>query len=165
MGQHRAVTLTAAGFALAAIPTSPSCAQGRACSRDLSVPATTRGIPWNAGGFMKTPLGEALQDAIRKSVDKIAAAMRKIPRTASVIECSGTDVYITAGADQGIEPGMVLHVYHKIRELTEPPTGAVLDMMMDPVGTILAATVRDKISIATITEGNPPARGEVVKLN
>ena len=36
---------------------------------------------------------------------------------------------------------------------------------MDPVGTIQIATVRDKISIAAITEGNPPARGELVKLN
>ena len=114
---------------------------------------------------MKTPLGEALQDAIQKSVDKIAAAMAKIPWTASVIECSGTDVYITASADQRIEPGMVLHVYHKNRELTDPGTGAVLDVIMDDVGSIRVATVRDKISIATITSGNPPVRGDVVKLN
>ena len=78
MGHHRAVTLAAADSALAAILISPSYAQGRASSRDLSVKATTHSIPW----------------------------------TASVIECSGTDVYITAGADRGIEPGMVLHVYH-----------------------------------------------------
>ena len=142
MGHHRTVTLTAAGFALAAILISPSRAQGRACSRDLSVTATTHSIPWNAGGFMKTPLGEALQDAIEKSVDKIAAAMRKIPWTASVIECSGTDVYITASADQRIEPGMVLHVYHKNRELTDPGTGAVLDVMMDAIGTIQVASAR-----------------------
>jgi curli biogenesis system outer membrane secretion channel CsgG len=140
-------------------------AQGQASSKDIAVTGTTHGFPWNAGGFMKTPLGEALQDAIQKSVDKIAAGMARIPWSASVIESSGTDVYITAGADQGIEPGMALHVYHKNRELTDPSTGAVLDVMMDPVGTIQVATVRDKISIATITEGNPPARGDVVKLN
>jgi hypothetical protein len=91
--------------------------------------------------------------------------MAKIPWSARVIESSGTDVYITAGEDQGIEPGMTLHVYHKNRELTDPSTGAVLDVMMDPVGTIQVATVRDKISIATITEGNPPVRGDVVKIN
>ena len=140
-------------------------AQGRASARNLQVQGTTHGYDWNSGGFMKTPLGEALQDAIQKSVDKIAAGMARIPWSASVIESSGTDVYITAGADQGIEPGMALHVYHKNRELTDPSTGAVLDVMMDPVGTIQVATVRDKISIATITEGNPPARGDVVKLN
>jgi curli biogenesis system outer membrane secretion channel CsgG len=140
-------------------------AQGRASARTVQVQGTTHGYDWNGGGFMKTPLGEALQDAIQKSVDKIAAGMAKVPWSASVIESSGTDVYITAGEDQGIEPGMTLHVYHKNRELTDPSTGAVLDVMMDPVGTIQVATVRDKISIATITEGNPPARGDVVKLN
>jgi curli biogenesis system outer membrane secretion channel CsgG len=140
-------------------------ATGSASARALQVQGTTHGYDWNSGGFMKTPLGEALQDAIQKSVDKIAAGMARVPWSASVIESSGTSVYITAGADQGIEPGMTLRVYHKNRELTDPTTGAVLDVMMDPVGTIQIATVRDKISIATITEGNPPARGDVVKLN
>lgn len=140
-------------------------AQGRASARTVQVQGTTHGYDWNGGGFMKTPLGEALQDAIQKSVDKIAAGMAKIPWSASVIESSGTDVYITAGADQGIEPGMTLHVYHKNRELTDPSTGVILDVIIDPVGTIQVATVRDNVSIATITEGNPPARGDIVKLN
>ena len=51
---------------------------------------------------MKTPLGEALQDAIQKSVDKIAAGMARVPW---------------------------------------------------------------KVSIATITRGNPQARGDIVELN
>jgi curli biogenesis system outer membrane secretion channel CsgG len=140
-------------------------AKGSASARTVQLQGTTHGYDWNGGGFMKTPLGEALQDAIQKSVDKIAAGMAKVPWSALVIESSGTTVYITAGADQGIEPGMTMHVYHKNRELTDPSTGAVLDVMMDAVGTIQVETVRDKISIATITEGNPPARGDVVKLN
>ena len=59
--------------------------------------------------------------------------------------------------------GMVLHVWHGNRELADPSTRAVLGVMMDPVGTIRIATVRDNISIATIAEGNPPARGDIVK--
>ena len=51
---------------------------------------------------MNTPLGEALQDAIQKSVDKIAAGIARVPW---------------------------------------------------------------KVSIATLTGGNPSARGDIVKLN
>lgn len=120
---------------------------------------------WNAGGFLKTPLGEALQDAIQKSVDKIAIGMAKVPWSAFVIDNDGTNVYITAGADQGIQPGMAFHVYRKGKELVDPSTGVVLDVLTDNVGTIQVANVRDKVSIATVTGGNPPARGDIVKIN
>lgn len=61
--------------------------------------------------------------------------------------------------------GVLPYVHRGNRELTDPSTGAVLDAVMDPVGSIRVATVRDKISIATIAEGNPSAGGDVVRLN
>jgi len=140
-------------------------AEGRATAKTVSVTGQRGLYQWNAGAFLKTPLGEALQDAIQKSVDKIAIGMAKVPWSAFVIDNDGTNVYITAGDDQGIQPGMAFHVYRKGKELTDPSTGVVLDVLTDDVGTIQVASVRDKVSIATVTGGSPPARGDIVKLH
>ena len=140
-------------------------AKGRASASTLQVQGRAGGYDWNGGGFLKTPLGEALQDAIQKSVGQIAVAMAKVPWSALVIESDGGNVYITAGADQGIRQGMMLHVYRKNRALTDPSTGVVLDVIMDEVGIIHVQTVHDKVAVATIAGGNPPARGDVVKIN
>jgi curli biogenesis system outer membrane secretion channel CsgG len=140
-------------------------ASGRATTKSINVDASAGLYNWNGGAFLKTPLGEALQDAIRKSVDQIAIGMQKVPWSASVIDCDGKSVYITAGLDQGVWQGAVFHVYRKGRVLTDPSSGVTLDVMYDPIGTIQVQTVRDKISIATITSGSPPARGDVVRIN
>lgn len=140
-------------------------ASGHATTKTVGVTANAGLYTWSGGAFLKTPLGEALQDAIRKGVDQIAIGMQKVPWSASVIECDGNNVYITAGLDQGIRQGAVFHVYRPGKVLTDPSTGVTLDVLYDAVGTIQVQTVRDKVSIATITSGNPPARGDVVKVN
>jgi curli biogenesis system outer membrane secretion channel CsgG len=140
-------------------------ATGHASAKSLGVTGTTGLYSWNAGGFLKTPLGQALEDAIRKGVDQIAVGMAKVPWSAQVIDNDGGQVYITAGNDQGIWQGAVFHVYRKGKVLTDPTTGATLDVLFDPVGTITVQTVRDKVSIATVSDGSVPARGDIVRLN
>jgi curli biogenesis system outer membrane secretion channel CsgG len=140
-------------------------ASGSATTKSVNVDASAGLYNWSGGAFLKTPLGEALQDAIRKSVGQIAIGMAKVPWSASVIDSDGTSVYITAGLDQGVWTGAVFHVYRKGKVLTDPSTGATLDVLYDSVGTIQVQTVRDKISIATITSGSPPARGDIVRIN
>ncbi len=138
-------------------------AEGHATARSVEVKGGTGLYEWNGGAFLKTPLGDALQDAIRKSVDQIAAAVAKLPWSALVIDNDGTNVFITAGADQGIWQGAVFHVYRKGKELTDPGTGAVLDVLLDPVGVIEVQSVRDKVSIAKLVSGDAPARGDIVR--
>jgi curli biogenesis system outer membrane secretion channel CsgG len=138
-------------------------AKGHATTKSLQVQARSGGYDWNGGSFLKTPLGEALQDAIRKSVDEIGTAMAKMPWSALVIDCDGSNVYLTAGENQGVAEGQVFKVYRKGKVLTDPASGVVLDVLMEPVGTVQVKTVRDKISIATTESGGVPARGDVVK--
>ena len=138
-------------------------AKGHASTKSLQVQAHAGGYDWNGGSFLKTPLGEALQDAIRRSVDQIAIGMAKIPWSALVIDCEGANVYLTAGENQGVAEGQVFHVFRKGKVLTDPASGAVLDVILEPVGTIRVQSVRDKTSIATVTSGNAPSRGDVVK--
>jgi curli biogenesis system outer membrane secretion channel CsgG len=138
-------------------------AKGHASTKSVQVLARSGGYDWNGGSFLKTPLGEALQDAIRRSVDQIAIGMAKMPWSALVIDCEGAKVYLTAGENQGVTEGQVFNVYRKGKVLTDPASGAVLDVILEPVGTIQVQSVRDKTSIAAVTSGTAPARGDVVK--
>jgi hypothetical protein len=60
---------------------------------------------------------------------------------------------------------MTLHVYRRGKVLTDPDTGIVLDTLLTPVGTVRIDSVRDKVSIATLLSGDPPARGDLVRLD
>jgi len=140
-------------------------AKGHATTKSIQVQARTGGYDWNGGSFLKTPLGEALQDAIRKTVDEIGLAMAKVPWSALVSEFDSGNVYLTAGENQGVAEGQIFHVYRKGKVLTDPASGVVLDVLLDPVGTIQVRSVREKISIATVISGEAPARGDVVKVD
>jgi len=140
-------------------------AKGQATTKSVQVQAHGGGYDWNGGSFLKTPLGEALQDAIRKTVDEIGLAMAKMPWQALVSDADGGNVYLAAGENLGLSPGLVFHVYRKSKVITDPASGAVLDVLLDPVGTIRVQSVRDKISIATVESGAAPQRGDVVKVD
>lgn len=146
---------------------STSKAQGAATSSgfDATLVDANTGASANAGRFRATPIGQAGEDAIAKAVELIAASMRSVPWSALVIEANGATVYVNAGADRSVQPGTPLHVYRKGRVLTDPSTGVVLDVEMEPIGVIRVDQVRDRISTAVLVSGQPPLRGDVLKLD
>jgi curli biogenesis system outer membrane secretion channel CsgG len=125
---------------------------------------TASGMSIGGQAFLNTPLGKAAQDAIEDGVKKIGIGMTSVPWSATVVENDGGTVYIAAGADRNMQPGMTLHVYRVGKQLTDPSTNAVLETMVDNVGTIQVQSVSDKVSTCTVTGGNPPARGDILKL-
>lgn len=144
---------------------STSSAEGRASSR-----TSEAGLVDNFGGgrlggeiFRATPIGQAGQDAIVRAVDQIASGMRRVAWTAMVVEATEAGVYLNAGADRNVERGMILDVWRPGRTLTDPGTGEVLDVEMARIGRVEVETVRDRLSIAAVTEGEPPMRGDVLK--
>lgn len=120
----------------------------------------------NVGGqaFLNTPLGKAAQDAIEDAVKKIDIGMENVPWSAAVVENDGGTVYINAGANRNMHPGMTLHVYRQVKQLIDPTTNAVLDTIFNTVGTIQVQNVSDKVSTCTVTSGTAPTRGDVLKL-
>ncbi|MBX9803711.1 MAG: CsgG/HfaB family protein [Caulobacteraceae bacterium] len=144
---------------------STSSAEGRASSR-----TSEAGLVENYGGgrlggevFRATPIGQAGQDAIERAVEQIASGMRRVAWTALVVDVTDGGVYVNAGSDRNVEPGMVLDVWRTGRTLTDPGTGEVLDVEMARIGRVQVQTVRNRLSIAAVTEGEPPMRGDVLK--
>ena len=98
-----------------------------------------------------------------RAVDQIAAGMRAVPWSAIVVDAAETGVDLNAGADRNVQRGLTLTVWRPGRTLTDPRTGEVLDVEMARIGRVQVETVRDRLSIATILDGEPPMRGDVLK--
>jgi len=144
---------------------STSSAEGRASSR-----TSEAGLVENYGGarlggeiFRATPIGQAGQDAIVRAVDQIASGMRRVAWSAIVVDAAENGVYLNAGADRNVQPGLTLAVWRPGRTLTDPGTGEVLDQEMTRIGQVQVETVRDRLSIASVVSGEPPMRGDVLK--
>ena len=142
-----------------------SKAEGRASSTSTNVGIvdTRTGANLGLNTFKTTPLGKAAEQAIAGAVDKIALGLEKVPWSAQIVEAANGSAYLNIGADDNIAPGTVLHVYRKNRALTDPATGAVLEVLMDNVGSVEVQEVREKVSTAKVVDG-VPIRGDIVKL-
>ena len=145
---------------------STSKAQGRARSTaaDASVINPWTGASAGGGTFHNSPIGQAGEDAIIKAVELIAAGMRTVPWSAQIIEADGDRAYVNAGADRNVEVGRVLTVYRRGRVFTDPSTGEVLDVDLKKIGTVRIDNVRERLSTAAVISGEPPARGDLLKL-
>ena len=146
---------------------STSRAQGTASSSglDIKVEDSRTGASAGGGTFRNTPIGKAAEDAIAKAVEQIAAGMKSLPWSALVIDAEGDKVFVNAGAERNVQPGMTLHVYRKGKVYTDPSTGVTLDVDLDPIGVVRIEQVREKMSTAVQMSGQLPSRGDVLKLN
>jgi curli biogenesis system outer membrane secretion channel CsgG len=140
-------------------------ASGKASSKGVKAEIyTAANMRIGTGAFLTTPLGKASQEAIGDAVQKIQLGMANAPWSAYVISSDGTDVYINAGADRNMAVGTILHVYRNGQPLVDPVTHVVLDTLSDKIGTVTIQTVRDRVSIGTISSGDVPKPGDIIKL-
>lgn len=105
-----------------------------------------------AGGMQeKTPINYAVKACINKAIYRIAETLKNQPWRGAVIK-EGADgkVYVNAGKDAGLQPGMVLTASSVGEELKDPVTGEVLDSETKPAGKVTITDVRDRIAIGTL---------------
>ena len=140
-------------------------AEGKAASRKIDVGVTDQrtGATLGTSAFKTTPLGQAAQTAIAAAVEKIALGASNVPWSAQIVDADNGQAYVSAGASQNLAAGTVLHVFHKTKTLTDPSTGAVLEVLMDDIGSLQIQEVHEKVSIAKMISGSA-ARGDIVKL-
>jgi curli biogenesis system outer membrane secretion channel CsgG len=118
------------------------------------------------GGFKKTPLGQAAQDAIAQAAKFFAESMEEFPFEGSVIKTTGTgQVIINRGSAYGLEVGTELVMATEGEVLMDPDTGEVLDEEEGKViGRLRAVKVKEKISYCDVVEGEiEPEKGTVVR--
>lgn len=128
---------------------------------------TGSGFSTDLGGFTKTPLGEAAQDAINQAAKFFAKQMESFPFDGSVIKVSNSgQVIINRGSEFGITVGQQLVMAEEGETLIDPDTGAVLDQEEgEEIGVLKVVKTSEKVSYAEVVSGESnPAPGTAVRL-
>jgi curli biogenesis system outer membrane secretion channel CsgG len=138
---------------------------GSAGQRQLTAGATTASGATVGGSSQKaTPVQQAADEAIRKAIEGLGRAAERVPWSAMVLDAEDGSVYIGAGSDENVTPGMTFSVWHRRKVLTDPVSGAVIDVLMDRIGTVAVTEVRGRTSTAKKVDGGDAQKGDVVKL-
>lgn len=134
---------------------------GKAKSGGLSVGFTERDWSSNIGGFKKTNVGTAMEQAIDEAVAFIVTQIPSLHWSGNVVLVRGNQVYINRGTREGVAVGQVFKVGTS-EVLRDPATGETLDVAFTEKGRIHVDTVKEKVSICTITSGDGIANGMAV---
>ncbi|MBI1883873.1 MAG: hypothetical protein HYS08_06665 [Chlamydiae bacterium] len=138
--------------------------EGIAEAGGLSFSYTDSDFAFGGAGFDKTPLGQACQQAIDKSVFFIVGRMQSVPWLGRIVDVKPEGkVFVNAGASAGIQMGDTLTVYRPGETLVDPDTGMDLGSELTKIGLIQVSQVQDKFSIATTVGGGGFQRGDVLK--
>lgn len=112
--------------------------------------------------FKKTNLGKALRDAVASVAQQlgerastITPAAPTVSNNRGPINCQiatvyGSQIYINAGANHGVRPGMKFQVSRIIRTVKDPKTGKVLDYVTEPIAKIIVSTVKNDTTICVL---------------
>lgn len=127
---------------------------GKVSDTGLSLGLSKGGVfTGDIGGFKKTNAGKAVEQAVDEAVAFIISKMPEIPWTGEVIMVKGDRVYVNRGTREGVSAGHTFQV-GKVEVLRDPKTGEVLDQTIEKAGMIEVLSVKEKVSIARVTQGN-----------
>jgi curli biogenesis system outer membrane secretion channel CsgG len=116
------------------------------------------------GGLKKTPLGDAVVDALNQAVAAISSRLERVPWQGRIVKADGDKIYINAGSNFGVKPGDRFACYHPGEALIDPETGLNLGGKTTKYGQIEVVEVSDKFSIAKPTGGTGFAGKDVIKI-
>jgi curli biogenesis system outer membrane secretion channel CsgG len=138
-------------------------AEAQAQETGLGFAANIRGVNFGSAGFEKTPLGQATREAIHKAVLFIIKEMEVVPWTGRVVQVKDGQVYVNAGTNVNLKPGVKLAAYLKGEDLVDPSTGLNLGSKDRLVGAVTVTQVQDKFSIGAFAGEGTLKRGDLLK--
>lgn len=140
-------------------------AAGKAQNSGLALAAMVRGkTQLGTDAFQKTPLGQATREAIAKAVNFISTEMDSVEWTGRVVTIRGQDVYINAGTNMNLKPGLALAAFIKGEDLRDPGTGLSLGSRDSLAGVVTITQVEDKFSVGTFKGSGALKRGDILKM-
>jgi len=138
---------------------------GKPSARKLNIGYAGTDFGVDLGGFKKTPLGQAAQDAIVQAAKFFAMSMEEFPFEGSVIKVSDSGkVIINRGSQYGVEVGQILVLRTEGEQLIDPDTGEILDEEEgEVVGKLRVSKVSEKVAYCELLDGEAPDKGMVVQ--
>ncbi|MFQ6130820.1 MAG: CsgG/HfaB family protein [Armatimonadota bacterium] len=116
----------------------------------------------DAEGFRKTPLGEAMRDAVQKWVAFIVEELGTKPWEGRIVTITEKGIYVNGGSELGVYVGDEFDVYREGEKLIDPATGLELGSERTKVGSIRITQVQEKFSIAEAITGEGFQRNDAL---
>ena len=91
---------------------------------------------------------------MQQGVQWMIEQLPKVTWRGNVVLVKDGNVYINRGTREGVKEGMTF-VVGNAEALRDPSTGEVLDVSFNTLAHITVNSVKEKIAIATISNGNP----------
>ena len=126
-------------------------------------------VAFGTNDFQETILGQATRAAVGELASKLTkeviAAGGSAGLTGKVAAVSGGEIYLNIGANAGVAEGSVFAISRILEEIKDPDTGAVIDLIDEPVCEITIIEVREATCIGRISAGSgPPRIGDLATL-
>ncbi|KPK88784.1 MAG: hypothetical protein AMJ94_14150 [Deltaproteobacteria bacterium SM23_61] len=116
-------------------------------------------------GYDETLGQEALRSAITKFMDNLVQKLQTVEWSGAVAMVTGTDVYINAGRDVGLNPGDVLVVQTLGQEIIDPQTKVLLGRTRGAVKAELMVTqIEERFTISKVRSGTGIQIGDMVRI-
>lgn len=138
-------------------------AEGKASMTGASAELTRGAQEFSLSKYQNTPLGHASREAIAGAVAAIVSEMKSVPWSGRIIDVREGMIYINAGAEQGIRPGIEFDVYIQQPALVDSETGRTLGTPDRKIGSLRVSQVEDKYCVAEVTAGSGFQRNHLVR--
>jgi curli biogenesis system outer membrane secretion channel CsgG len=128
---------------------------GKAGKRGISVGysgGALGGLTGDLGGFQKSNVGKATEDAVAQGVEFLTKQLESIPWEGSIALVKDAKIVINRGAREGVAVGQQF-VVGEVEEVKDDDTGEVLDRSVNKIGTIKVTEAKEKISNCEAVEG------------
>lgn len=116
------------------------------------------GAGWggDVGGFKNDNTGKAVEAAVAEAVEFIIAQLEDIPWMGSVVMVKDGKVYVNRGTREGVSTGQEFVIGER-EVIRDPDTGEVLDESVNELARIKVDSVKEKLSICSVTSGSAGA--------
>ncbi len=118
---------------------------------------------FSVSGYQNTPLGHASREAISGIVAALLADLKSVPWSGRIIDVRESLIYINAGAEQGIQPGVEFDVYDQQAALVDPETGQTLGTPDRKIGSLKVKISEEKYCVAEVVRGSGFQRNHLVR--
>jgi hypothetical protein len=139
-------------------------AKGEVLAEKFAAGGTYKNVRIGTEAWSRTPLGEATREAADEAIRQLVDAIQKIPFEAPVLDVrDGKRLFIGAGHDANLKEGDKFQIVHRGDAITGPD-GAIAGYDEKNDGWCEIQSVQDKLSVATLLDGDMPKKGDVVRL-
>jgi hypothetical protein len=107
-------------------------------------------------------LDDALPGILKKQASAVSEELSEEPWSGKILSVDEGQVLIDAGADVGVRPGQLFHVY-AAGESIRCQTGREFELLGRKVGEVKASSVMENRTIAVAESGGPFVPGQVIR--